>query len=146
MCFAGKCECGKCTCYPPGDSRVYGKACECDDRRCEDLDGVVCGGEQFSHLSACNLRYLIFLFYLPFKKILLRRRYTNSHIQLAYGSGGGGLVAKSRPTLATPSAVAHQAPLSMGFSRREYWSGLPFPSPQLAYPYMHIRIQLDLYN
>ena len=25
-------------------------------------------------------------------------------------------------------AVAHQAPLSMGFSRREYWSGLPFPS------------------
>ena len=25
--------------------------------------------------------------------------------------------------------VAHQAPLSMGFSRREYWSGLPFPPP-----------------
>ena len=30
---------------------------------------------------------------------------------------------------ATPWTVAHQAPLSMGFSRREYWSGLPFPSP-----------------
>ena len=30
---------------------------------------------------------------------------------------------------ATPSTVAHQAPLSMGFSRREYWSGLPRPSP-----------------
>ena len=30
---------------------------------------------------------------------------------------------------ATPWAVAHQAPLSMGFSRQEYWSGLPFPSP-----------------
>ena len=29
----------------------------------------------------------------------------------------------------TPWAVAHQAPLSMGFSRQEYWSGLPFPSP-----------------
>ena len=29
----------------------------------------------------------------------------------------------------TPWTVAHQAPLSMGFSRREYWSGLPFPSP-----------------
>ena len=28
---------------------------------------------------------------------------------------------------ATPSSVAHQAPLSMGFSRPEYWSGLPFP-------------------
>ena len=26
--------------------------------------------------------------------------------------------------------VAHQAPLSMGFSRQEYWSGLPFPSPE----------------
>ena len=26
-------------------------------------------------------------------------------------------------------SVAHQAPLSMGFSRQEYWSGLPFPSP-----------------
>ena len=25
--------------------------------------------------------------------------------------------------------VAHQAPLSMGFSKQEYWSGLPFPSP-----------------
>ena len=33
------------------------------------------------------------------------------------------------PTLATPGTVANQAPLSMGFSRQEYWSGLPFPSP-----------------
>ena len=30
---------------------------------------------------------------------------------------------------ATPWTVAHQAPLSMGFYRHEYWSGLPFPSP-----------------
>ena len=30
---------------------------------------------------------------------------------------------------ATLWTVAHQAPLSMGFSRREYWSVLPFPSP-----------------
>ena len=30
---------------------------------------------------------------------------------------------------ATPWTVAHQARLSMGFSRQEYWSGLPFPSP-----------------
>ena len=28
-----------------------------------------------------------------------------------------------------PWTVAHQAPLSMGFSRQEYWSGLPFPTP-----------------
>ena len=31
--------------------------------------------------------------------------------------------------LVTPWAVAHQVPLSMGFSRQEYWSGLPFPPP-----------------
>ena len=31
---------------------------------------------------------------------------------------------------ATPWTVAHQAPLSMEFSRQEYWSGLPFPSPE----------------
>ena len=30
---------------------------------------------------------------------------------------------------ATPWTVAYQASLSMGFSRQEYWSGLPFPSP-----------------
>ena len=29
----------------------------------------------------------------------------------------------------TPRTIAHQAPLSMGFSRQEYWSGLPFPPP-----------------
>ena len=44
------------------------------------------------------------------------------------GGGGGGLVAKSCPTLVTPWTVAHQAPLSTGFSRQEYWSGLSFPS------------------
>ena len=30
---------------------------------------------------------------------------------------------------ATPWVVAYQTPPSMGFSRQEYWSGLPFPSP-----------------
>ena len=29
----------------------------------------------------------------------------------------------------SPGTVAHQAPLSMGFFREEYWSGLPFPPP-----------------
>ena len=29
----------------------------------------------------------------------------------------------------TPYTAAHQAPPSLGFSRQEYWSGLPFPSP-----------------
>ena len=29
----------------------------------------------------------------------------------------------------TPGIVAHQAPLSTGFPRQEYWNGLPFPTP-----------------
>ena len=32
--------------------------------------------------------------------------------------------------LVTPWTAAHQAPLSMGFSRQEYWSGVPLPSPK----------------
>ena len=43
------------------------------------------------------------------------------------GGGGGGLVAKSCLTLETPWTC--QVPLSTGFSRQEYRSGLPFPSP-----------------
>ena len=49
-------------------------------------------------------------------------------IVLQFG-GGGGLVTNSCSALVTPWTIAHQAPLSMGFSRQEYWSGLPFPSP-----------------
>ena len=45
----------------------------------------------------------------------------------------------------TPWTTAHQAPLSMGFTRQEYWSGVPFPSPgdlpspgiELASPALH---------
>ena len=51
----------------------------------------------------------------------------------SYGGGSGGLVAKSCPTLEIPWTIACQAPLSMGFSRQEYWSGLSFPSLQ-GYP------------
>ena len=40
-----------------------------------------------------------------------------------------GLVAKLYLTLVTPWTIAHQAPLSTGFSRQKYWNGLPFPSP-----------------
>ena len=45
------------------------------------------------------------------------------------------LTAKLCPTLTTPWTAACQAPLSIGFSRQEQWSGLPFPSPEdLPYP------------
>ena len=40
-------------------------------------------------------------------------------------------VTQSCPTLSDPWTAAHQAPLSMGVSRQEYWSGLPVPSPYL---------------
>ena len=45
---------------------------------------------------------------------------------------GVGIVNKAEidATLATPWTVICQAPLSMGFSREEYWNGLPFPSPE----------------
>ena len=45
----------------------------------------------------------------------------------------GALVAKSCPTLATPCTIALPAPLCMGFSRQEYWSGLPFISPRESF-------------
>ena len=38
-------------------------------------------------------------------------------------------VAQSCPTV-TPWTVAYHVPPPMGFSRQEYWSGLPFPSPE----------------
>ena len=40
----------------------------------------------------------------------------------------------------TPWTVAHQAPLSMGFSWQEYWSGVPFPSPCIS------EVWLNYYN
>ena len=62
-------------------------------------------------------------------------------------SGGGNwqikhMVQKNRMCIlscvqlfATPWTIDHQAPLSIGFCRQEYWSGLPFPSPgYLPYP------------
>ena len=53
-----------------------------------------------------------------------------SHLGSAIEGNGTGLVSKFCPTLATPLNVASQAPLSIEFSRQEYWSGLPFPSPR----------------
>ena len=58
-------------------------------------------------------------------------------------------VPQSCLTLVTPRTVAYQAPLSMGFSRQEYWSGVPLPSPlyrlEMAYflKISHSQIILD---
>ena len=53
--------------------------------------------------------------------------------------------------LATPRTAAYQAPLSMGFSRQEYWSGVPLPSPKETlvplYPwFQHPWSQLPMVN
>ena len=47
------------------------------------------------------------------------------------GGGGSGLVTKSHLAFAALQAVAHQAPLSMGFPKQEYWSGLPVNTSEL---------------
>ena len=41
---------------------------------------------------------------------------------------------------ATLWTMAHQAPLSMGFSRQEYWNGLPFPSPVIKYEVSEVKL------
>ena len=59
---------------------------------------------------------------LPHQKISYKNK-------LEHSGGGGGVVAESCPTVATPWTVACQVPLSVGFSRQECWRRLPFPSP-----------------
>ena len=51
-------------------------------------------------------------------------------LSLEMVGGDGSLAAQSWLTLCNPVVVACQAPLSMGFSGQEYWSGLPCPSPR----------------
>ncbi|TWW81127.1 Integrin beta-like protein 1 [Takifugu flavidus] len=53
-CFGrGQCLCGQCTCHPPGDTRIHGKICECDDRQCENMSGEVCGGHGYCSCGRC---------------------------------------------------------------------------------------------
>ena len=44
-------------------------------------------------------------------------------------AAAAGKSLQSCPTLCNLMTAAHQAPQSLGFSRKEHWSGLPFPSP-----------------
>ena len=45
--------------------------------------------------------------------------------------------------LATPWTAAYQAPLSMGFSRQEYWSGVPLPSPLCPWDHYYSHLSLS---
>ena len=69
--------------------------------------------------------YVLKYIHIGYIKIHLSHRRKNLE---DYG-GDDGVVTKLCPTLATPWAVACQASVTMGVSRQEYWSGLPFPSP-----------------
>ena len=63
---------------------------------------------------------------LPVSSVIFRGSFTFTHLFLMLLL----LSHFSRVRLcATPEMAAHQAPLSLGFSRQEHWSGLPFPSP-----------------
>ena len=67
--------------------------------------------------------------------MLLKKRET---IQLSEGgatllhAAAAAKLLQLCPTLCDPQMAAHQAPPSLGFSRQEHWSGLPFPSPMHA--------------
>ena len=68
------------------------------------------GPAQSSKLQVSESLLFLFISVFRGKKVKVK---SLSHVQL----------------FVTPWTVAHQAPPSMGFSRQEYWSGLPFPSP-----------------
>ena len=50
-------------------------------------------------------------------------------------------VAQSCPTLSDPWTAAYQAPPSMGFSRQEYWSGVPLPSLRILLAWLYYNVQ-----
>ena len=63
------------------------------------------------------------------KKEKRKREKSQLHPLLDHIKNGGVSVPKLRLTFVTSWTIAYQTPLSMGFPRQEYWSGLPFPSP-----------------
>ena len=72
------------------------------------------------------MKYLSLLQQAPLDNFVELKSIILNHLSI----GGGGLVAKSCLIPVTPWTVEPcQVPLSMGFSRKEYWSGLPFPPP-----------------
>ena len=78
---------------------------------CDPIDGSPPGSPVPGILQAWTLEWVAISFSNAWKwKVKVR---SLSHVQLS----------------ATPWTAAHQAPLSMGFSRQEYWSGVPLPSP-----------------
>ena len=78
---------------------------------CDPIDGSPPGSPVPGILQARTLEWIAISFSNAWKWKVKGK--SLSHVQL----------------LATPWTTAHQAPPSMGFSRQEYWSGVPWPSP-----------------
>ena len=79
---------------------------------CDPIDGSLPGSPVSGILQARTLEWVAISFSNAWKwKVKVK---SLSHVRL----------------LATPWTAAYQAPLSMGFSRQEYWNGLPLPSPE----------------
>ena len=90
-------------------SHFHAKSCP---TLCDPIDGSPPGSPVPEILQARTLEWVAISFSNAWKwKVKVK---SLSHVQL----------------LATPWTAAHQAPLSLGFARQEYWSGVPLPSPK----------------
>ena len=76
--------------------------------------------DQKGSLEALPLDFIVYFFY---RVLLLHSSFFSLPIK------NTGVVLNHVQLFATPWTAVCQAPLSMGFSRQEYWSGLPFPTP-----------------
>ena len=84
----------------------------------------------YIHTDIDHHAAVLFVFFFPYNFNILR----NNTSPASFLMGFHGMKVKVKllsqvQLFVTPWAVAYQAPLSMGFSRQEYWSGLPFPTP-----------------
>ena len=90
----------------------YVKSLQSCPTLCDPIDGSLLGSPIPGILPARTLEWVAISFSNTWKwKVKVK---SPSHVRL----------------LATPWTAAYQAPLSMGFSRQEYWSGVPLPSPK----------------
>ena len=104
-----------CCCYLVTAAAAAAKSLQSCLTLCDPIDGLQPGSPVPGTLQARTLEWVAMSFSNAWKwKVKVK---SLSHVQL----------------VATPWTAAHQAPPSMGFSRQEYWSGVPLPSPLLSH-------------
>ena len=86
-------------------------------------------GRRMPSLKKCLFRSSAHLSFLAVVIESLFIGVKQEHFQTMHEKYGGASVAQSCPAVVTPWTAARRALLSLGFSRQEHWSGLPFPSP-----------------